>query len=273
MPHLRMWNILFVLLNILIAAQADFYCGQPLKDRRIIGGDPSQPFQFPWQVVLYRGDSSSLYCGGSLISSKTVLTAAHCTSYYNTKWVGIPDGSIYYEDIPRIAVKSFTNHPYYDQGADTNYDLAIITLFEEVSWGPGILPICLPHPNGNYDDVLATVTGWGETFAGDTGELMRVNVTTMPNHECKEYYSPDDITGSMICAWAPGKDSCWGDSGGPMTTLVQEEAFYVQIGIVSWGYGCAEPEYPGVYARVANSLYWILMQMEGTTLPSPVQRE
>merc|ERR1711935_749375 len=187
---LRMKVLIFVSALAFVFTSAEFYCGQPLKDRRIIGGDPAKPFQFPWQVVLYYANyKNALSCGGTIISSRTILTA-----------------------------------------------------------------------------------GWGYT-ENDVipDELMVANVTTMPNKECQEAYFPAVIDSSMICAAHPGKDTCQGDSGGPLMTLRQEEAYYVQIGVTSWGYGCAR-DHPGVYSRVTDQLYWIFSKMTGKTLPTPVAR-
>ena len=74
-------------------------------------------------------------------------------------------------------------------------------------------------------------------------------------------YTPDQVTSHMICAAAPYKDSCQGDSGGPMIT--EEDDHFTQIGVVSWGFGCAEPDAPGVYSRVTSQLEWILSNIRG----------
>ena len=78
--------------------------------------------------------------------------------------------------------------------------------------------------------------------------------------ECNAAYG--QITDNMICAAGPGKDSCQGDSGGPM--VVQENGHYALVGVVSWGYGCAMADYPGVYARVTAQMNWILDTTVGT---------
>ena len=85
----------------------------------------------------------------------------------------------------------------------------------------------------------------------------------MSNDKCTDgtQYDPEVITCHMICASDPDKDSCQGDSGGPMIT--KEEGHYIQIGVISWGYGCAEPDAPGVYSRVTSQLDWIHSNMRG----------
>ena len=95
--------------------------------------------------------------------------------------------------------------------------------------------------------------------------ILKVDVKTMTNDKCTNgtRYTPDYITSHMLCAAAPDRDSCHGDSGGPLIT--QEDDHFTQIGVVSWGMGCAEPDAPGVYARVTSQLEWILSNIRGIT--------
>eukprot|EP00091_Calanus_sinicus_P001430 TRINITY_DN11413_c0_g1_i1.p1 TRINITY_DN11413_c0_g1~~TRINITY_DN11413_c0_g1_i1.p1 ORF type:complete len:102 (-),score=14.68 TRINITY_DN11413_c0_g1_i1:29-334(-) len=90
---------------------------------------------------------------------------------------------------------------------------------------------------------------------------MEVNVTTMTNTVCNEIYE-GDILDSMLCAMGYEKDSCHGDSGGPLLTW-EPGHYYSVIGVVSWGVGCADPDYPGVYARVTEVLPWIQKLIRG----------
>ena len=120
-------------------------------------------------------------------------------------------------------------------------------------------PICLPDPAQDYDNVKALVTGWGRLKSGGQlpNILQEVNVTTMTNQQCRrKKYSHSEITDYMICAGDVGRDSCQGDSGGPLSVLGQDDR-YSQIGIVSWGEGCAKPGYPGVYTRLTSLLDWV----------------
>ena len=81
-------------------------------------------------------------------------------------------------------------------------------------------------------------------------------MTTMTNQQCRGKYGHSRITDYMICAGDVGRDSCQGDSGGPLSVLGQDDR-YSQIGIVSWGKGCAKPGYPGVYTRLTSLLDWV----------------
>ena len=107
-----------------------------------------------------------------------------------------------------------------------------------------------------YDEgTVCTVSGWGTTSEGGSlaSELMKVDVPVVSDDNCRDSYGQNDIADSMICAGLPqgGKDSCQGDSGGPFMCGNQLS------GIVSWGYGCAEPGYPGVYTQTSYFVDWV----------------
>lgn len=103
----------------------------------------------------------------------------------------------------------------------------------------------------------AVVSGWGTLTAGGSSPdvLMAVTVPLVSDDECNDDYSGDVYGDNMICAGESGKDSCQGDSGGPMTC-----GDGIHCGIVSWGYSCAAPGYPGVYAQTSAFIDWISEQ-------------
>ena len=125
-----------------------------------------------------------------------------------------------------------------------------------------VQPICLAEPDEDYEGVTALVTGWGRlNYTGPQADtLQEVNVTTISNQECRASHGHHRITEAMICAGEVGKDACKGDtfsgSGGPLAVLDQDGS-YRQIGIVSWGKGCARQGYPGVYTRLTALLPWL----------------
>ena len=147
-------------------------------------------------------------------------------------------------------------HSNYNSG-NLNNDFSILKLKTSIDYCsyPHIRPVCLPSDTGlMYVGDTATVTGWGTTSSGGTvsNKLREVDVKVLSNSQCKnDYsYSSSSITQNMLCAAVAGggKDSCQGDSGGPLVTARSGEN-YQQIGVVSWGVGCAQADAPGVYAR------------------------
>jgi len=119
-----------------------------------------------------------------------------------------------------------------------------------------------------------TVMGWGTTSSGGSASsrLREVDVDAMTNTACKSNYGSNTITDDMLCAGrtvgGTTYDSCQGDSGGPII----QKSTGKQVGVVSWGYGCANPNYPGVYARVSDELSWInsyINQWSSGTTPTP----
>ena len=102
------------------------------------------------------------------------------------------------------------------------------------------------------------VTGWGRlNFTGPRPDILQeATVRTMTNEQCRESYGESKISSAMMCAADDGRDSCSGDSGGPLAVLGLD-TYYSQIGVVSWGWNCGLPQYPGVYTRVTSFLDWI----------------
>merc|ERR1712106_195217 len=167
----------------------------------------------------------------------------------------------------RFNAVKFIQHPDYDSST-YDQDISIIVIDGSVDFTLSqIRPVCLPANDANdYDSVTATVSGWGTLESGGSQPdvLMEVDVPTMSNSNCKNAYG-NGITANMLCAGYDegGQDSCQGDSGGPL--IYNSGSGYTQIGVVSWGYGCASPGYPGVYARVTQYLSWISKNSASST--------
>ncbi|KAK1797990.1 hypothetical protein P4O66_000746 [Electrophorus voltai] len=158
------------------------------------------------------------------------------------------------------SVTSVTIHPNYDANTNNN-DLALLQLTSTVTFTPYVTPICLAASGSTFfNGTLSWVTGWGNIATGvslpSPGYLQEVQVPIIGNRQCFCLYG-GGITGNMICAGAlpGGKDSCQGDSGGPI--VLKQGSIWIQAGIVSFGNGCAQANYPGVYTRVSQYQNWI----------------
>jgi len=235
---------------------------------RVVGGQDASKNEYPWMVALVK--NMRVYCGGTLISSRTVLTAAHCHNDSAMVYVGDHDKSILSDGEQLIKPQRFTKHREYVEGRG-EFDFAIIQLPKEVIFSKSITPICLPTPDTNYDNEDATVIGWGRTeYQGNSSNILQeVNLHTIPNRVCRLKWS--SVTDNQICAIRKGKGSCHGDSGGPLMTKEDNKYFSV-IGVVSYGHKCGETGYPDVYARVTAQLKWINENTWGSTLPKPTDR-
>ena len=254
-------------------------CGAPaIEQTRIVGGQNAKKQELPWQVALVRVNNrpwvqNRPFCGGTLLSSRTVLTAAHCQVDPSQFLVVVGEHDVSTSDgEQQITPASWLSHPDYNSNTQDN-DFAIIQLTRDVTLDNSVMPACLPDPSLSYDDRSATVSGWGTLSSGGSQPniLQEVEVKTMSNNACMSYpntYPRGAITDNMICAANEGKDSCQGDSGGPLVTK-EKSRYYSVIGVVSWGYGCAQDGAPGVYSRVTEQREWILKNIQGSTCPKP----
>lgn len=243
-----------ILVKFIITSPTDTVSAAVLSSGRIVGGFQIDIAEVPYQVSLQRGGYH--FCGGSIISPRWVLTAAHCTegnsnpSSYTIR-AGSSDrtnGGVL------LKVKSVIAHPAYDN-ENLNYDFSLLELAENIGFGRSIQSVSLPEADEISDDgSMCTVSGWGDTLNYIENNIMlrAVNVPSYSQEQCSKALA-NKITEQMICAGyaAGGKDSCQGDSGGP---LVSDGKL---IGVVSWGKGCARPKLPGVYARVSSVREWI----------------
>jgi trypsin len=237
-----------------------------LTDKRIVGGTNAQPGEFPSQVSIKIGGSHS--CGGSILSEKAILTAGHCCPFAASRFEVVAgehniqsdtnDGT---EKLSKVA--EVRQHKDYDDFALTD-DICILILKTNIAEAAGSIKYGkLAAPGLEPADLeMLTVTGWGTTSEGGSlsNILKKVDVPYVPNDRCAdEYQNFNDITPGMLCAGfedAGGADACQGDSGGPVFLKSGE-----QIGLTSWGYGCARPGYPGVYTRVNKYNDWVAENM------------
>jgi len=229
---------------------------------RIVGGQEAEQHEYPWQVGLVSRNGKTPWCGGTLISDRHIMTAAHCTAGSTASSIQILLGEHRTNDdeFTRVDVSQINDDPNY---SFPNGDFSILTLTEPVTFTSSVRPACLPATTDKtYAGELATVTGWGTLSSGGNQPtvLMEVDVTVTTNEVCNNVYG--SINDLHICAMDAGKDSCQGDSGGPL--VVKENDRWTLIGVVSFGYGCAQPDIPGVYARITQRMDWIKQNTAGT---------
>ncbi|KXJ71916.1 hypothetical protein RP20_CCG019308 [Aedes albopictus] len=222
---------------------------------RIVGGYEVDIADVPFQVSLQHDFGH--FCGGSIISRKWVLTAAHCAASSEDPRMSLRVGSsLHSQGGQLVSVKRVVQHPEYDY-SNVDYDFALLELTEELELNEDLYAVELPEQDEPVQDgSCLQVSGWGNTQSAlETGaELRAAYVPAVNQEKCVEAYASfGEITPRMLCAGFDkgGKDACQGDSGGP---LVEGSKL---VGVVSWGKGCAEEGYPGVYSRVATVREWI----------------
>ncbi|KAH6629012.1 extracellular trypsin protease [Boeremia exigua] len=229
----------------------------PTPQEDIVGGTAAAAGEFPYIVSLQSGGSH--FCGGSLVDSRTVITAAHCTVGQSVSSLTIRAGSLQRSSGGTVVrVSSIKSHPNYASGGQYNNDIAVWKLATAIPTSSTIGYVALPAANSDpAAGSTVSVAGWGTTSSGGSSlpaALRRVDVPIVARSTCRNNYSAAEVTDNMVCAGltAGGKDSCQGDSGGPLVNASKQ-----LIGVVSWGYGCASPNQPGVYSRVSTLLSFV----------------
>lgn len=222
---------------------------------RIVGGFEISIADAPHQVSLQ--SRGSHICGGSIISPKWILTAAHCTDGASVSNLRIRAGSSKHASGGSvISIKRIVQHSSYNRNT-IDYDYSLLELKSAISLGSNAAVIPLPAQNETVQDgTLCEVTGWGNTqsVSESRANLRAAYVPAYNQNQCNSAYARyGGVTGRMLCAGyqAGGKDACQGDSGGPLVANGK------LVGVVSWGLGCAQASYPGVYSRMAAARDWI----------------
>ncbi|KAG7209884.1 hypothetical protein KM043_011485 [Ampulex compressa] len=232
--------------------------------------------EYPWQVAILKKDTAeSVYvCGGTLISPRHIVTAAHCVKTHAGRDLRVRLGEWdvnhdveFYPYIERDVVSVYV-HPEFYAGTLYN-DIAILKIDHEVNFerNPHISPACLPNQHDDFVGNRCWTTGWGKDAFGEYGKyqniLKEVDVPVVSNQVCERQMRNTRLGGSFklhpgfICAGGEeGKDACKGDGGGPM--VCERNGRWQLAGVVSWGIGCGQSRVPGVYTRVGFYRDWIL---------------
>jgi transmembrane serine protease 2 len=240
------------------------------REGRIVGGCRAKNHAWPWMTSLRRSSVFGNYhtCGAELISSKWVLTAAHCIDGNMNPTAYRVDFGRVHRDTNEVTVVSRSlsrvlKHPLYNSPIRFSHDGALLELATPVDFNNEISPVCLPQVDVVGDE-STRITGWGNVQnTCCTNWLKQAEVPIISQATCRQpgiYGS--QIGDSMVCAGVleGGTDTCQGDSGGPLVykhTLSNGNKVWQVNGVTSWGYGCAQRNKPGVYGRVSTFLPWI----------------
>lgn len=239
---------------------------------QVINGADVPVGEQPWVVGILQAtvedDYLAQFCGGTLIAEHWVLTAAHCTfdesgNPFTPEGIQVLVGRRTLRNSSsgtRVAVDQIIRHPSFD-ATTYSHDLALLGL-REGSAMP-VVSLATTMNNDNLTDGRqALIVGWGVTQAGEgANTLQRAQVPLVATTACRQRYADYGITlaPTMICAGYEegGIDACTGDSGGPLLVWNNRQQQWLQIGIISWGSGCAEAGIYGVYTAVSSFAEWI----------------
>ncbi|XP_058047714.1 acrosin-like [Ahaetulla prasina] len=250
-------------------------CGRrplaPSHSLPVVGGIDTMPGTWPWMVSIRTPFKSGYQhtCGGSLIGTRWILTAAHCFKdiRHLTNWELVfgtnklshpgPDAEVRFP-------KRVVQHENYQPRQQIN-DIALVELDDPVKCTDYIQPACFPDSSVDVSSMVhCYIAGWGYTREKDKSPsdvLKEAKVDLIPTEKCNSsnwYYG--SISASNLCAGFEGGgiDTCQGDSGGPLMCRENRSERYWIVGVTAWGLGCARAQKPGVYTSTQNFYDWIL---------------
>jgi secreted trypsin-like serine protease len=237
--------------------------GQP--GEQIVGGTAVPDGKYPFMAALLDVSQGATplqqqFCGGALIDQSHVLTAAHCMGDPIQSLRVVVGRTVLNSNQGQVRrVSRVFIHPRYDGSKNSAFDAAVLELASPVQ---GIQPVKLPATGSNKLErpgTKVTIAGWGRTFEGKTTPLRnRMREASLPvvsDAKCEARYNTladprlRVFPSIMLCASKTNVDTCQGDSGGPLFRA--ERGGFRQLGIVSFGFGCARPGFPGVYTQVS----------------------
>jgi len=237
-----------------------------------VGGEEAGKHEFPWLVRLQRKTGGGLLCGGSIISPRSILTAAHCFRDPMNNLINLQilagahdmnNATGERESRQVRDLKEIICHTDYNNRNMQN-DICILSLTSDLQMTQWVSFVEIADDNTVIPG-SGVVAGWGTVVENGTVAsivLRKVSVPMVPNPTCSNAYSvvPGiSITNGMMCAGTGGKDSCQGDSGGPLMCSYDANGTPVlyACGIVSFGVGCGDARFPGVYTKISHYRNWI----------------
>ena len=281
--RVRQWEIRMLENAVGKERAAELLTSKP--NTEIVGGTVAPAGNWPWQVaLLWSRETRNFYaqfCGGTLVDEYFVVTAAHCVTngsggVYLPNRIDVLTGTqTLTSGGVRRDIDQIVRHPNYNDN-NANFDIAVIKL-KTPATGIKTAQLITKAQETTLAAAgdLSFVTGWGDLGNGSfPSALHQVKVPIVGHQQCDNAYE-GAITGSMICAGLVrgGRDSCQGDSGGPLIVQDAQGRWQVLAGVVSWGEGCALPNFFGVYARVAVLRNWVMTTIAAMNSEVAVQRE
>ncbi|KAL5290963.1 hypothetical protein ACFFRR_010393 [Megaselia abdita] len=246
-----------------------------LENPRIVGGDRAEDGQFPYQAALYITKTNGVknFCGGSLVNSRWIVTAAHCLSqstFVNIDEIVVVLGTSRLEPLDEgsqvFNITSYRNfvkiHPLYRSLSLAN-DLALLKLPSPVEFTSNVRPVRLPTSRSTLEFGVFFASGWGRVSDSSktiSNDLRFVEVSLMDHSKCMRSYLMFLVKSSNICVdTSEGYSTCQGDSGGPLVSKSLNEL----VGVTSFGSarGC-ESKSPAVFTKVSHYLDWIRKNIE-----------
>ncbi|XP_038415869.1 tissue-type plasminogen activator [Canis lupus familiaris] len=252
---------------------------------RIKGGLYADITSHPWQAAIFvknrRSPGERFFCGGILISSCWVLSAAHCfQERYPPHQLKVVLGRTYRE-VPgekeqKFEVEKYITHKEFDDDTYNN-DIALLKLQSDslhcAQESDAVRTACLPEADLQLPDwTECELSGYGKHEASSpfySERLKEAHVRLYPSSRCtSRHLFNKTITNNMLCAGdtrsggnqANLHDACQGDSGGPLVCMKDNRM--TLVGIISWGIGCGQKDVPGIYTKVTNYLDWIQDNMQ-----------
>ena len=250
--------------NLLVENDRSNFAVKP----RIVGGSNAIRGELPYQGYVLHDNFT---CGCSLLSSRWVITAAHCTHDVAAAELRIFFGEVDLSNFGNNSyiVRRIHQHSSFN-ASDPNLrnDISLLEIDGEVELGENVASIALPSPTEiAWSGLLCTISGWGSLSENDVetqNVLQKAQVPVLNNTYCEELYNSKNhkIFPEQICAGyvEGGYDSCQGDSGGPLACRTSSRSLVLH-GVTSYGEGCGRPDRPGIYTRITSYVQWIEEKM------------